>query len=73
MSNKFSTQKVDEVKEIELEILEVESEALIVSLDGWRMRVYFEKGYKHISLKRVTVKYTGDIKDVHSVKFQKLK
>lgn len=74
MSNKFTPQsKVDELKEIELEILEVESEALIVNVDGWRMRVYFEKSYKHSSLKKVLVKYIGDISDAHSVKFEKLK
>jgi hypothetical protein len=73
MSNKFTAQKVVEVKEIELEILEIESDAFIVNVNGWRMRVFFEKGHKHSSLKKVLVKYTGDLKDVHSVKFEKLK
>lgn len=73
MSNKFSTQKVDEIKEVELEVVERESDAIIVRIDGWRMRVYFDKGFKGEIPNKVLVKYTGDIDNVHSVKFEKLK
>jgi hypothetical protein len=71
--SKFSTQKVDEVKEIELEVLEKEADAIIVRVDGWRMRVYFDKDFKREISNKVLVKYTGDIEDAHSVKFEKLK
>jgi hypothetical protein len=73
MSNKFTTQKVDEVKEIELEVLEKETDAIIVRVDGWRKRVYFDKDFKREISNKVIVKYTGDIENAHTVKFEKLK
>lgn len=73
MSNKFnSLQKVEETKEIELDILEKEDDAFIVLVGGWRMRVYFNEGYE-LTSGRLIAKYTGDITDAHSVKFEKLK
>lgn len=70
---KFNMQKeTPEIKEVELEILEREKNAFIVRVNGWRMRVYFDKDYEQISGK-IKAKYTGDIEDVHSVKFEKLK
>lgn len=72
MSNKFSTQKVEEIKEIELEVLEREDNAVIVKVDGWRIRLYFDKGFE-LTSNKVLAKYTGDMKNVHSVRFQKLK
>lgn len=69
--NTFVKKDVEEIKEVELEILEKEENAFIVMINGWRMRVYFEKGFEQSS-KVIKVKYTGDMKDVHSVKFKKL-
>ena len=66
------TYKKDEVKEVELKIVEMEDESAIVILNDWRMRIYFDKSSKP-SFGFVKVKYTGDIKNVHSVKFEKLK
>lgn len=63
-------------KVVSLNVQEVESNAVIVSVDGWRMRVYFEDN-SQVLVPRVgqviQVKYTGDIEDVHSIKFEKLK
>lgn len=64
------------IKETILVVHEVEDKAIIVNVNGWRMRVYFDKGFKKEGLhfgKELTVKYTGDIEDVHTVKFEKLK
>ncbi|MBL4950984.1 hypothetical protein JK635_01860 [Neobacillus sp. YIM B02564] len=65
--------KKDEIKEVELDVLEKEENAVIVKVDGWRMRVYFDKDFKGIINNKVTAKYTGDIKNVHTVVFKKLK
>ncbi len=74
MSSKFNPQqKVDEIKEIEIEVLEKELDAIIVRVDGWRMRVFFDKDFKGEISNKVLVKYTGDINDAHSVKFERLK
>lgn len=74
MSKKFNIQKEEspETKEVELEVLEKEQDAFIVRVNGWRMRVYFDKDYEKHSGK-IKVKYTGDIENVHSIKFEKLK
>lgn len=75
MSNKPTNfQKVvEEIKEVELEVLERETDAVIVKIDGWRMRVYFDKDFKGSIPNKILVKYTGDIENAHSVKFEKLK
>lgn len=65
----------EKVKPIELEIHDVEENAIIVNIQGWRMRVYFEDGYELLVGKGglISVEYTGDINDAHTVKFKKLK
>lgn len=62
----------EKVKEINLTPIEIEQDAYIVLIEGWRMRVYFEEGYiaKGGS---IDVEYTGNIKNPHSVQFKKLK
>lgn len=65
-----------ETKEIELTVHEVESDAVIVNVDGWRVRVYFEENTTIVKPsygQKVRVQYTGDIEDVHSIKFEKIK
>lgn len=71
MKNQKFEIKKEEIKEIELEILEKEEDAFIVKVNDWRMRVYFNKGFEQKS-NIIKVKYTGDIKNVHSIKFLKL-
>lgn len=67
-----------ETKSVELEIVEVEEDAVIVLLDGWRVRAYFDKSLSVGSKDKarcgrlINVKYTGDLKDVHSVKLMNL-
>jgi hypothetical protein len=68
--------KVEQPKEVELNVLEVEDNAIIVKIDGWRMRVYFDEGVKKEKFhfgQSVLVGYLGDIADVHSIAFEKLK
>jgi hypothetical protein len=62
---------VEEIKEVELDVVEKEGNAVIVIIDGWRMRIYFEGDY-FLSSNKVLAKYTGDLSDVHSIKFHKL-
>ncbi len=75
MTTKTTTQS----KKIDLNIVEVEEFAVIVLVDGWRMRVYFdntlpkENKKKLHKGKNVTAEYTGDMKDVHSIKFLPMK
>lgn len=59
-----------------LTVVKVEEVSVIVIVDGWRMRIYFEDGVDRTLFstgKQIEVKYTGDIDDVHSLKFEKLK
>jgi hypothetical protein len=66
---------VEKLKSIDLIVQEVETDAVFVNLDGWRMRVYFAEGFKGNAGKGsiITVGYRGDIENPHSVKFEKLK
>lgn len=66
----------EKVKEASLIVQEVESDAVIVTVDGWRMRVYFDEKVQVLVPKvgnSIKVKYTGDIKDPHTIRFEKLK
>lgn len=75
------TTKTTEVKinKIDLVAHEVEKNAIIVSIDGWRMRVYFDKNMSKTRKEGIkkgqtfTVEYTGELKDIHSVKLLPLK
>lgn len=61
----------EKVKEIELTPVEVEQDAYIVQIEGWRMRIYFNEGHE-INRSNITVNYTGNIKNPHTVKFERL-
>lgn len=64
------------IKEVELTVIEVEKSSVIVNVNGWRMRVYFAENTiitKPNLGQKIKVKYTGNIEDVHSVKFEKIK
>jgi hypothetical protein len=68
--------KVEQPKEIDLVIHEVQENAIIVNVQGWRMRVYFDIDFNPENLRygqTVSVKYLGDIEDPHSIQFEKLK
>jgi hypothetical protein len=70
------TVKVELPKEVELVIHEAQENAIIVNVDGWRMRVYFDEGTEKDKFRfgqSVLVKYLGDIENPHSIKFEKLK
>lgn len=73
MGKNINLPKEDLIKEVDLQVLEVEESAIIVKVDGWRMRVYFE-GLKEINPEQmITVKYKGDIDNAHSIRFEKIK
>jgi hypothetical protein len=70
------TTKVEILKEVELIIHEVQDNAIIVNVEGWRMRVYFDANAKKEKFsygQTVLVKYFGDIENPHSIRFEKLK
>lgn len=73
MADVKSRQETQQVKKAKFRVVEVEKDAAIVLFDGWRKRVYFD-GKKDIREGQIIeVEYTGDLKDVHSVQFLKLK
>jgi hypothetical protein len=80
--NKFNKQpekrtEVEVSKDIILEVHDVEEDALIVNVDGWRKRVYFDESLTKEQREKIgrliNVKYFGDLEDVHSLKFLPLK
>lgn len=63
-------------KVIRLDVLVKEEKSVIVNLNGWRKRVYFDKDLdvnKVSQGQSINIEYTGDLDDVHSVKFLSLK
>lgn len=75
MASNFTKANIEEVKSITLSIHEVEEDAVIVNIEGWRMRIYFEEAYKE-TLKAgglIEAKFTGELKNPHSIKFRRLK
>lgn len=67
------------INKIDLTIHEVEEKAIIVNIQGWRIRAYFDKSLTKAQKeaytlgRSVTISYTGNIEDVHSVKLLPLK
>lgn len=52
---------------LETTVVDVEVDAVIVSIQGWRIRVYGDD----LNLKlgqNIFVEYSGDLEDIHSVK-----
>lgn len=76
MKNQKLEFKKQEIKDLPkrtvLTIVEKEDDAFIVNLEGWRMRIYFDKDFKQQG-KEIEVSYFGDLNDPHSVRFEKLK
>lgn len=76
MKNQKLEIKKEEIKEIELSIQEVQDDSVIVRVDNWRMRIYFEQGVKSDKFRvnqPIIAKYTGKLEDVHTIQFKKLK
>lgn len=68
--------QVEQIKEVELVIHEVEDNSIIVNVDGWRMRVYFDREVKKDKFnlnQSIIVKYKGDIQKPQTIKFEKIK
>jgi hypothetical protein len=75
----ITTKKVETTvelpKETELAIHEVEENSVIVNVQGWRMRVYFDENTDKEQFRygqTIIVNYLGDIENPHSIKFEKL-
>ncbi|KON87339.1 hypothetical protein AF332_11220 [Sporosarcina globispora] len=62
-----------EIKKITLAVHDKEENSVIVNVQGWRMRVYFDKDFKAHVGNEIEVSYFGDLKDPHSIKFEKIK
>ena len=73
----------DEIKTIELQSLEVEDNAIMIMVNGWVRRVYFDlswkdkekwiENYKHYKGRNFTINYIGDFNDAHTVKLLPIK
>jgi hypothetical protein len=75
-SIKSEAVKTEEPKQVELVIHEVEENSIIVNVQGWRMRVYFDAKFNPENLRygqNIVLSYFGDIEDPFSIKFNKLK
>lgn len=89
MKNKFEVKKQQEKREEKVQvskstILRIDEilpneDAVIVNIDGWRIRAYFDESMKkeqksfYHEGKEIEVKYFGNIEDVHSVRLLPLK
>ena len=58
-----------------LTIHDTEEDAIIVNIEGWRMRVYLDENFKGKIAKGmpIEVQYYGDIKNPHGLRFEKVK
>lgn len=59
-----------------LKVVKVENDAVIVVVEGWRMRVYFDIGVKNDIFHEgqlIGVKHQGNINNPHTIVFEKLK
>lgn len=74
MSKSINGKVVDE-HITELVVSSVEDDAVIVIIDGWRMRVYKSKSNKteYAPGHKITVSYTGDLNHPQTLEFGKLK
>jgi hypothetical protein len=76
---KEETKTVLAPKSLTTTIHEVEQESIIVNIDGWRIRAYFDSTLKQEDKEKynvgnlVEIQYLGDLKDIHSIKLLKLK
>ena len=63
------------LKSTVLAIHDIEEDAIIINVEGWRMRVYLDENFKGKIGKgmSIEVQYYGDIQNPHGLKFEKLK
>ena len=65
--SKNEPRKIITTNTLETIVSDVEKDAVIVAVQGWRMRIYGDD----LNLKlgqSISVEYSGDIKDIHSIK-----
>lgn len=76
---KEETKTTNVSKTLMTQIHDVEQESIIVNIDGWRIRAYFDSTLKQEDKEKynvgnlVEIQYLGDLKDIHSIKLLKLK
>lgn len=79
MTEKVTEEVVEEPKSTFLTVLKKEEKAIIVKINGWRMRVYFDRYLSKANKEKINeggtieVSYLGKMEDVHNLKLQKLK
>ena len=73
MAEDKTTVKQVTTKKAEFRVAEVEPQSVIVLAQGWRKRAYFD-GKKDIREgQMLEIEYTGDLENIHTVEFLKLK
>lgn len=78
-SSKPEQPKVETPKVAELTVVRVEDDAVIVRVDGWKMRTYFDKSLSENNKAKlgtgrvIKVEYLGDITNAHTVTLLPLK
>jgi len=69
---------MDNINTLVTEVQDVEEFAIIVKLDGWRMRAYFDESIKPEDKEKYSVgqmvelSYTGSLDDIFSVNLLKI-
>lgn len=64
---------------VDLTVIKVEKESVIVKVDGWRIRLYFDKYLTKEDISKlstgriVNAEYSGELSKVHTLKFLPLK
>lgn len=80
MDDKIKLEKPvkEEIKSTEFKVLEIEDASAILDVLEWRIRVNFDESLTKEQKEKIrvgmflTVKYIGDLKDVHSLRIQRL-
>lgn len=80
MDNKIKFEKPfkETVKSAEFKVLKMEDTSAILDVLDWRMRVNFDESLTKEQIEKInvgrllTVKYIGDLEDVHSIRIQRL-
>jgi len=71
-------EEITKIKSTEFKVLKKEDTSAILSVLGWRMRVYFDNNLtdeqkNNVSNgKYITVKYVGNLEDVFSIRLERL-
>lgn len=68
-----------QVKTAALQVVKLEEKSVIVLVNGWRMRVFFDKDLSKEEIAKlhvgrtILVEYAGDLEDVHTLELKPLK